>query len=460
MVLSAMKRRTSFIMVCVLLMMLLPLNSLSGTAFAQATRLQRTNCSKSFLIEPVSCLSAPIKASLGKTLFSHKQNQPLGRKTQTASALTVQQVGLADITGNGQATFVPGETVIYAALINNTSSSAITATINFMVQASINECKFNLTGTGLSIPTGQSTWEAISDLCGDEWAGTYTFKATVTDQSTPSDTSYNSGPFTVNADNIGFPSLWNGQLCDTNQYASSRQLGTANYRGIPACGPRPLYDPSAKHPIGDVGSEQFVSSDNTAELEWECPELSIRLMYQVYGIQPYVANGDQVVDNYLSNVSNNILVPVQNGSGSLPVPGDILSYTTNHTSVVLSRAIDGSTGNGSIYVIEENGARKGIATLSVQGGTISGVKNWLHHTLDLWPQTASPGSTVLVSAEGFQPNEAINFYFDVFLYHVTADSNGQFAGTLTVPQVQSGTHIISVIGATTRPVTQTLFYVP
>ncbi len=265
----------------------------------------------------------------------------------------------------------------------------------------------------------------------------------------------------MNADNIGYPSLWNGKLCDTNQYSGSHQLGTANYRGIPACGPRPLFDPSQKHPIGDVGSEEFVPNvpKPVSESEWECPELSIRFMYQVYGINPYVAEGDLVVDNYPPDV-NNVLMPVKNGSGSLPVPGDVLSYTTNHTSVVLARAINGSTGNGTIYVIEEIGSKTGITPLSVHGGSFSGVKDWLHHTLDVWPQTASPGSTVLVSAEGFQPNEVINFYFDVFLYHVTADSNGQFAMTLTVPQVESGSHVISVIGATTRPITQTMFYVP
>jgi hypothetical protein len=456
--LSATKRSAGFMLLFVLLMtLLLPVDMLPSTGFAQATSLLRPSCSRFHLIQPVSCLSPRVQTSVSKKLFSLHLHRQAGGKTQASTSLTVQAVGVFDMTGNNQTTFVPGETVIYAALINNTSSNAITATFTFTVPASSAECNFTLTGTGLSVPTGQSTWEAISNLCGDEQPATYTFQVTVTDQSSPSDTSSNSGPFTVNADNIQFPSVWHGKLCDTDNYSGSFQLGTANYRGIPACGPRPLFDP----PYHDVGQSVVFVPGSEGELEWECVEHSMRFMYLTYGISPYNSpGGNNVVDNYPPGV-NNVLVPVPNGTGSLPLPGDVLSYTTNHTSVVLSLAFTDTNGDGEVYVLEQNNSATGRATLPMQGGSISGIKNWLHHTLDLWPQTASPGATVLLSAEGFPPNAPITFSFGTLSTQTTADSNGFVVGTFTVPQVPGATtYTISLQPTTATPGTSSVFYVP
>ncbi len=167
MVLSVTRRRASLIVMCILFLTLLPLNMLSGIALAKVTSLQHSHCSETSSIQPLSCLSVPVQTTIGKRLFSLHVHQQASANAQASTSLTVQQVAIADITGNSQTTFVPGEAVLYAAFINNTSSSAITATINFMVQVSRKECNFNLTGTGLSVPTGQSVCEDISDLCGD-----------------------------------------------------------------------------------------------------------------------------------------------------------------------------------------------------------------------------------------------------------------------------------------------------
>jgi hypothetical protein len=42
--------------------------------------------------------------------------------------------------------------------------------------------------------------------------------------------------------NLAYPSVWNGTLCDTYNHPTAYQLGTASYRGVPACGPRSAYD--------------------------------------------------------------------------------------------------------------------------------------------------------------------------------------------------------------------------
>src|SRR5947209_3192640 len=38
------------------------------------------------------------------------------------------------------------------------------------------------------------------------------------------------------------PSWWNGSNCDTAHNRGSYQLSAANYRGLVACGPRPIGD--------------------------------------------------------------------------------------------------------------------------------------------------------------------------------------------------------------------------
>src|SRR5712692_9582374 len=230
--------------------------------------------------------------------------------------------------------------------------------------------------------------------------------------------------------NFPSPSWWNG-VCDTNNYSKSNDNSQhltaytlpkgapvpANYRGVVACGPRPLSDhaPDVTVPYPGKGGNGY---------EWESTELSMRFMYLAYGIQPYYAlSGADVVDNYKISNTNPLLVPVPNDGSShtAPQPGDILSYNTadspNHTSVVMASNVD-STGNGDITVLEQNFSPTGTATLSVgqkankAPWVVAGVKNWLHHTVDLIPQTDLPGATVQVKGDGFGPDEMITITFD------------------------------------------------
>jgi hypothetical protein len=102
-------------------------------------------------------------------------------------------------------------------------------------------------------------------------------------------------------------------------------------------------------------------------LEFECVELVMSYMYLADNINPYGANGNQVVSAYtgstlLQESSNN------NAINANLSPGDILSWnnssTDGHTSLVSAVNIDGS-GNGTITTIEQNASANGTFTYPV-----------------------------------------------------------------------------------------------
>ena len=65
----------------------------------------------------------------------------------------------------------------------------------------------------------------------------------------------------------------------------------ADWDGLEACGPRPYYGEGPDVGVRFPGASWGV-------LEWECVELSMRWMYQAWGVEPYPANGSGVVWNY------------------------------------------------------------------------------------------------------------------------------------------------------------------
>jgi hypothetical protein len=181
-------------------------------------------------------------------------------------------------------------------------------------------------------------------------------------------------------DNLPSPIWWNGD-CDTNNYYAQTgrpayPLG-GSYRGVKACGPRPAWDNVVYEPI------VYFFPGAWGQYEWECVELSMRYLYLAYGINPYGANGKDVVGNY----SGTVLSKIANGTpGKAPQPGDVLSYGPTdlygHTSVVEAVNIDGN-GNGTINVIEQNSyySPSGIRTQSVTNWYVNDsltVIGWLH----------------------------------------------------------------------------------
>ncbi|MGD2104872.1 MAG: PA14 domain-containing protein, partial [Anaerolineae bacterium] len=181
---------------------------------------------------------------------------------------------------------------------------------------------------------------------------------------------------TASAPDLPSPPWWGGE-CDATHFYSATQvfpypLG-AEYRGLKACGPRPWFDQDV-WALVDFGA-------GSLQIEWQCPELSMRFLYLAYGILPYPANGNQVVDNY----GGELLEKEWNCTeGRAPQPDDVLSYgattTYGHTSVVVASDVD-STGDGTIQVIEQNGSETGHNTLAVNDWCVTGytdIVGWLH----------------------------------------------------------------------------------
>ncbi len=170
-------------------------------------------------------------------------------------------------------------------------------------------------------------------------------------------------PMTYTGWNVASPpGWWNGQNCDYSHYYNNTPASvpapflltaTSNvpnpWHGLQACGPNPYAYANA-----DV-LETFYSGA-WGEYEWECVELVMRWMYQAYGTHPYGANGNQVASNYSSSYGGSMSYVYNGYAAPLPSAGDVLQYqggTYGHTSVVVSESHN-SSGNGGLYVIEQN----------------------------------------------------------------------------------------------------------
>jgi hypothetical protein len=107
---------------------------------------------------------------------------------------------------------------------------------------------------------------------------------------------------------IALPSWWVG-MCDTGDYAAASQslTGTAIPAyplsasavwegGLVACGPRPEYGEGRDVSVRFPGGQWSV-------LEWECVDLSMRWMYEAWGVNPFPPNGSGVVWNYTATQS-------------------------------------------------------------------------------------------------------------------------------------------------------------
>ena len=199
------------------------------------------------------------------------------------------------------------------------------------------------------------------------------------------------------AANVAAPSWWSGD-CDANwwnaQAASqgwhgpgAHRLG-ASYLGVPVCGPRPG---------ADDAPDVLWRRPGWGELEFECVELAMRFMAQIYGVSAYSANGNTVVKNYTTAAGGN-LVRVGNGTiGRAPQPGDIISFNSpylGHAAVVTASHVD-ARGDGSITMLSQNDTPDGWRTLAVSHWTVASFGNqtpygWLHDPLGRGRQPSKP----------------------------------------------------------------------
>ncbi len=187
------------------------------------------------------------------------------------------------------------------------------------------------------------------------------------------------------AADVAAPSWWSGD-CDATYWnaqasgmgwrgSGAHRLG-ASYLGVEVCGPRPSVD----------GAPNVLwRRPGWGELEFQCVELAMRFMAQVYGVAPYGANGDDVVRNYHSS-SGGGLVRIDNGTvGQPPRPGDVISFDSpgfGHVGVVATSNVDAS-GNGSITMLSQNDTNDGWRTLAVSAWRVAAFGNyvpygWLH----------------------------------------------------------------------------------
>jgi hypothetical protein len=118
-------------------------------------------------------------------------------------------------------------------------------------------------------------------------------------------------------------------------------------------------------------------------------------MYLAWGVNPYPADGWDVVTNYDAgnnkaefNPNGPDLVVVDNGTvGAVPQPGDVISVGRTadnmygHTAVVTANDVD-AEGSGTITLIQQNGGvgNNGWVTYPVNGWVVGdGVTGWLHN---------------------------------------------------------------------------------
>lgn len=201
------------------------------------------------------------------------------------------------------------------------------------------------------------------------------------------------------------PVWWNGD-CDLVNYRNatgknSYPLG-GSYLGIKACGPRPNWDSGAPNP----GPIVRFFAGAWGEYEWQCVELVMRYLYIAYRINPYGANGSQVVANY----SGSVLHKVSNGtSGKYPRPGDVVSYestsTFGHTDIVVSSSVD-ANGNGTFTTLNQNYG--GTSTTALQGYRTMNVRNWVAGNANGWLTTGTQNTAPTGYLDAPTPNQTLS----------------------------------------------------
>ena len=185
--------------------------------------------------------------------------------------------------------------------------------------------------------------------------------------------------------------------CDSGHYGNSYTL-KSTWNGLEACGP------------ATTTTETFPPSNiqnQATEQEWQCTELAARYLFIAYGAPPIAADGNQIVDNYTSTYGDLFTKVANNGTNHVKV-GDVLSYYSpdDHTAIVIDTSnVNGSTGNGTITVLQQNTAdTNGQSTQTVSGwvikhgvddgGTTDTVQYWLTpNNTRSWSDVSPSGTT-------------------------------------------------------------------
>jgi hypothetical protein len=152
----------------------------------------------------------------------------------------------------------------------------------------------------------------------------------------------------------------------------------AQWNGLVACGPRPE-DTSITWPSGNSTHDaqvQFASGGNRVG-EFQCTELVFRYLYMAYGApMESSTDGSQVVTNYTNDYPSLFRKVTNDGNTHVKV-GDVLSYSTVHTAIVINTDnMNANNGTGTITVLEQNADPSGEHTQTVTNWKIkNGVDN-------------------------------------------------------------------------------------
>ncbi len=158
--------------------------------------------------------------------------------------------------------------------------------------------------------------------------------------------------------------------------------------------------------------------------EWQCVELAFRYMYLSLKVQVYKANGNQVVGNYKSIYGGNLEQVWNNNSQHQgPKTGDVISFAATtknaagHVAIVADAShIDETTGNGYIFLFEQNAGALGtnpslhvtnwVVDTPPSSYGIGTVIGWLHPETQI--ATNNAGHVMLVTQQSLVKEVNLN----------------------------------------------------
>ena len=185
------------------------------------------------------------------------------------------------------------------------------------------------------------------------------------------------------------PSWWSGD-CDSNgtpdpgeTMAGEHQI--ASYFGFEACGRF-----TNGYSAGTVAHRSYPGGGATVS-EFQCAELPTRWAYLAWGIPPVAnSNGAVWARNYAGHTTKSgstlVLYTDAAGPSHMPVAGDVMSMGTTfahngvgHVALVTGADIN-SSGNGSVYLMDQNFHPNGTFSMAVNNWKIPGLGSGLMGT--------------------------------------------------------------------------------
>ncbi len=151
----------------------------------------------------------------------------------------------------------------------------------------------------------------------------------------------------------------------------------ASFDDVYTCGPASGYYVPA--------SGTYKGFFEDAPYGYQCTELANRFVFDIWGLNPVNANGDDYVST-LHGAHPSVPL-IANGTAGQPyLPGDIVSFTgtgslaNGHVAVVMaSTYAPGDSGNYTVTLLEENASSSGENTAAVTNWKMAESKGCLGH---------------------------------------------------------------------------------